>query len=61
MGLQDVVWPAVYVLKTLHVMAAALMSALIKNGVKIESARLRKKYQTVFYVKMTAIKESCRK
>lgn len=55
------VWPAVYVLKILHVMAAALMSALIKNGVKIESARLRKKYQTVFYVKKTAIKEFCRK
>ena len=54
---KNVVWPAVYVLKTLHVMAAALMSALIKNGVKIESARLRKKYQTVFYVKMTAIKD----
>ncbi len=38
-------------------MVVTLMSALIKNGVKIESVLLKREYQTVFYVKMTAIKD----
>ena len=37
-------------------MVVTLMSAEIKNGVKIENVLLKKKYQTAFYVKMTAIK-----
>ena len=43
-------------MKILLVMVVTLMSAKIKNGVKIENVLLKKKYQTVFYVKMTAIK-----
>lgn len=37
-------------------MVVTLVSAGIKNRVKIESVLLKKKYQTAFYVKMTAIK-----
>ena len=43
-------------MKTVHVMAVTLMSAWIVNGVKTESVLWKKTYQTVFYVKVTAIK-----